>query len=63
MGYDGARMENEPEKLEECELCKTTKALRDIMRAAQGCNAVTRLNPKWVIRECKRGLEIAASSP
>lgn len=63
MGYDGAKMHNEPEKCEECEACKTTHALRNIMRAAQGCNAVMRLNPKWVIRECKRGLRITMAKP
>lgn len=63
MGYDGAKMHNEPEKCEECEACKTTHALRNIMRAAQGCNAATRLNPSWVISECKIGLGIKFSKP
>ena len=63
MGYDGAKMHNEPEKCEECEACKTTHALRNIMRAAQGCNAATRLNPSWVISECKIGLGFKFAKP
>ena len=63
MGYDGAKMHNEPEKCEECEACKTTHALRNIMRAAQGCNAATRLNPSWVISECKIGIGIKFAKP
>lgn len=63
MGYDGAKVQNEPKKCEECEACKTTHALRNIMRAAQGCDSVTRLNPKWVISECKIGLRIKFAKP
>ena len=55
--------ENKPKKCEKCEACKTTRALRNIMMAAQGCNAVTRLNPKWVISECKIGLGFKFAKP
>lgn len=63
MGYDGVKVQNEPEKCEECEACKSTHALRNILRAAQGCNAATRLSPKWVIGECKTGLRVKFSRP
>ena len=63
MGYDGVKMHNELDKCEECEACKTTHALRNIMRAAQGCNKVTRLNPSWVISECESGLRIKFAKP
>ena len=63
MGYDGVKFQGEPDKTEKCNACKTTKALRNILRAAYGCDDATFLGTDWVIRECERGLSITVYTP
>ena len=63
MRTEQIRVDGEPEKIPECDQCRSTKTLRTILQAAMECDAVTHLNPIWVKKECRRGLGITYQKP